>query len=197
MSQGYRSIRVWSLIGSVLGIALVGAGILLVTQQSDAQDTANGKKIGVVDMRRILDESRAAQHIQKQVKAERAKLEQKFGTLEQELKQQKQKLIEEQNQLSQQAFQQKRKQFQQKLEKSRNQAQTKRRKLKQAINQAMTTLRKNVKDVVAKLGDSGHYDLVISRQGAVYAADKLDMTEAVLSRLDGNLAKIDLEYSSE
>jgi Skp family chaperone for outer membrane proteins len=177
--------------------ALFLAVITSTLSFSRAQESGNSKKIGVIDMRRILDESQAAQHIQKQVERERETLKQEFGNLEQQLKRQKQKLIQEQGQLSQQAFQKKRAQFQRKLEETRTQARTKRQKLKQAINKAMNVLRENVKEVVAKLGESGGYDLIISRQGAIYAADKHDITDMVLKRLNGKTTQIDLDYSVE
>lgn len=182
----------------VLSVSLFWAVAFVVTAQASAQqDGKQIKKIGVVDMRRILDESQAARHIQDQVESKRQKLKEEFGNLENQLKQQKQKLVKEQGQLSQKAFQQKRAQFQQKLEQTRNKAKAKRQKLKQAINKAMDVLRKNVKQVVVKLGKSNNYDLVISRQGAIYAADKHDMTDTVLSRLDDKITEIDLQYSAE
>ena len=197
MMQALSSYRIFLILGLIIIFVLALAASISMTGSIDAQESAQKNKIGVVDLRRILNEAQATKHIKKQVKAQRGKLEKEFGGLEKQLKKQKQNLIQEKEELNQQAFQKKQVQFQQKLEQTRSKAQTKRQRLKEAINNAMDVLRKNVKEVAVKLGKSDSYDLVISRQGAIYTADKHDMTDAVLSRLNDKITKINLEYSAE
>ena len=197
MRTGYDSKLLLYVCYQVKGGIAVLACLLIAAGHAHAEDGKKANKIGVVDMKRILDEAQAAKHIQKQVETHRSQLEKEFGNLEQQLKKQKQKLINEQGQLDQQAFREKRVQFQQKLQQTRNEAQTTRQRLKKAIDNAMNVLRKNVKEVSVKLGESRNYDLVISRQGAIYAADKHDMTDAVLNRLNNKITEINIDYNDE
>ena len=195
--QSLMSYRVILAAAFAVIFVLALAASFKMTSPLGAQEKGKAQKIGVIDMQRILNESQAAKNIQKQIKAQRSQLEQEFGNLEQELKQQKQSLIQEQKKLGQEAFQKKQAQFRQKLQKSRSKAQTERQKLKQAISDATDILRQNVKEVGTKLGQAGNYDLVISRQSAIYAADKHDITDTILARLNDKITEINLAYSAK
>lgn len=92
--------------------------------------------IAVVDVQRLLTESEAALSIQKQVQAEREKLQNEFAGYEQKLRDSEKQLVETRGDMSPEEFSSKREEFQIELQETGSLVQKKKRALENGLVKA-------------------------------------------------------------
>ncbi len=161
---------------------LGGAG---VAQAADA-------KIAVVDIEKLLNESKAGKSIGQQIQDKQAAFQKEFSAKEKDLIDAQKKLSDEKKSLTAEDFAKKRKEFEEKLIETRKLFQKRRTDLDRALGEALAQLRKNVVETTAALADKNGYDVVITRDSVVIADKTLDITEQVLSDLNAKIDNIKL-----
>lgn len=149
----------------------------------------------VVDVQRIMTESKAAVSIQEQVQGQREKLQSEFSGYEQKLRDNEKNLLEERGDMSAEEFKAKREEFQKNLQETGALVQNKKRNLEEALVKATAKLRGEVLKIVAGMADERDYDVVMSRQNIVLVSKTLDITEEVMVAIDGKIKKIPLELN--
>ncbi len=149
--------------------------------------------IAVVDVQRLLAESKAAQSIQKQVQGEREKLQAEFAGYEDKLRDSEKKLVDERGTMTPEEFNAKREEFQKKLQETGSVVQKKKRSLETALVKATGKLRNEILKIVAQKAEEKNYDLVLTRQNIVLVAKEFDISEEVLAAVNAAVANIPLE----
>lgn len=149
-------------------------------------------KIAVVDIEKLLNESKAGKSIAKQVQDKQAAFQKEFSKKEKELSEAQKKLIEEKKSLSAEDFAKKRKEFEEKLIETRKLFQTRRTTLDRALSEALSELRKNVIEIAATAAEKEGYDVVLTRDSVVIADKDLDITERILKDLNAKIDNIKL-----
>lgn len=172
-------------------IALLG--VLAVLGLSGATSSARAdNNIAVVDIDKLLNESKAGQSISTQVQDKQAAFQKEFSAKEKELLEAQKTLVEQRQSLSAEDFAKKRKEFEEKLLETRKLFQKRRTDLDRALSEALLSLRKSVIEVTAAVAEKNDYDIVLTRDSVVIAEKALDITDVVLSDLNAKVDNIRL-----
>lgn len=176
-------------------IRLVFAALLLVfvTAHIPSAHAADAPSIALVDVEKILAESKAAQSLQKQIQGKKESFQKEFAAKEKELKTTETSLLSEKEKLSAEEFGKKRKAYEEKILETRKLFQKRRNSLDQGLEKAMQELRRNIVESAAKVADAKGYDIVLTRDSVLIAEKSLDITADVLKELDAKVTDIKLK----
>ncbi len=166
--------------------------VTLAPVQSRAEGSMS---IALVDVEKILNESKASKSLQSQIKSKREGFQKEFSAKEKELKSSENTLVGEKEKLSAEEFAKKRKSYEEKIMETRKLFQKRRNSLDEGINKAMDELRKGIVDATSQIADEKGYDIVLTRDSVLIADKGLDITSDVLKKLDG--IKTDIKLSVE
>ncbi len=148
--------------------------------------------IAVVDIDRLLSETRAAKSIRKQVTAQQEAFDKQMQALEKQL-------IESLNKLKKEAQNPDSKK--EDLEKKKHEFETKRFEAKKTLKRKMNALNKGASEAMNRLSDGifsvcaqiakeKKYDLIITRNNVIIGAKSLDITDEVMKRLNKDLPEV-------
>jgi len=165
-------------------LALLSAG------QVHAQ---SGGPFAVVDIDRLMGDSKAGRSIQNQLQDSRESFQKEFSEKEQELREKEKSILQQRDDLSAEEFAKKRQEFESSLLETRKLFQQRRNALDEALNEAMIKLRKEIVEISANLAEEKGYSMILSRENVVIVEKDLDVTDEALKRLNKNIQKIDLK----
>lgn len=148
--------------------------------------------IAIVDVQRMLSESKAAVSIQEQIKKHRDTFMEEITRKEDSLRAKEKELMEARSSLSQEELSEKRDAFEEELLEARKMTQNHKRALEKAAADAMNTLRTTLFDIVQGIADERNISLVITRQQVVVGEKSLDISDEVLEALDQELDSVDI-----
>ena len=166
---------------------------LIVLSLAPIQAHAAAPTIAIVDVEKILAESKAAQALQKQLQAKKESFQKEFSTKEKQLKDTEVSLLAEKDKVTAEEFAKKRKAYEEKIMDTRKLFQKSRNSLDQGLAKAMAELRKNIVEATAAVADEKGYDIVLSRESVLIAEKTLDITTDVLTKLDAKITTIPLK----
>lgn len=152
-------------------------------------------KIAVVDVEKIINESKAGQSVHEQLRKSRDLFQKEFSSHENKLAESEKQLVQEKTDLSPEEFAEKRQEFENKLLETRDLFQKRRGALDKGLGNALAELRKNVIEVTAEVSDEEGYQIVITRDSVVIVEKTIDITDKVLSRLNKKISNIKLEVA--
>lgn len=173
-------------------IALWGVMIVLGMGMAASPARAEESNIAVVDIDKLVNESKAGRSVAKQVQDKQAAFQKEFSAKEKELLEAQKTLLEQRQSLSAEDFAKKRKEFEEKLMETRKLFQKRRTDLDRALGEALMQLRKNVVEVTAAVAAKHDYDVVLTRDSVVIAEKALDITDQVLNDLNAKIDNIKL-----
>jgi Skp family chaperone for outer membrane proteins len=155
--------------------------------------SASAPTIAIVDVEKILAESKAAQSLQKQISAKKEAFQKEFSAKEAELKKTETELLSERETLSAEEFGKKRKAYEEKILETRKLFQKRRNSLDEGLTAAMSQLRKNVAEATTQVAEAKNYDIVLTRDSVLIAEKTLDITTDVLTALNAKVTDIQLK----
>lgn len=158
-----------------------------------SQVHAAGPSIGIVDVEKIMAVAKAAQDLKTQLDAKKESFQKEFSEKEKQLKQTEDALLKERDTLSPEEFAKKRRAYEEKVMETRKLFQKTRNSLDQGLATAMDELRKNIVQATADVANDKGYDVVLTRESVLIAANTLDITDAVLAKLDAKITKLPLK----
>lgn len=156
---------------------------------------AQTQSLAIVDVKRLLEESKAAQSIQKQVSEKRQVLEDEFANFEDQLRENEKSLAEKRAEGDQEGFAKQRQEYERTLMETRSLVQQKKRALEEAVLQATGRLRQEILKITAGIAEEEGYDVVLTRQNVVIVDKSMDITAEVMTRLNKSLTDIKLDVS--
>lgn len=169
------------------------AALVFLSAMPVSAHAADSLSIGIVDVEKILAESKAAQGLQKQLQAKKESFQKEFADKEKQLKQTETSLLAEKGKLSAEEFAKKRKSYEEKIMDTRKLFQKSRNALDQGVAKAMQELRKNIVESTAQVADEKGFDIVLTRESVLIAEKALDITTDVLTKLDAKVTNIPLK----
>lgn len=158
-------------------------------QQQGQRSTA----ILVVDVQRVIRDAKAATGVREQLQALGRSYEEEFNATTVTLREEQEELARQQTVLAADAFEERRQAFQQKVAEMQRSAQNRQRTLDEAYNKAMRDVTAVLNSVVAKVAGERSAALVLRRASALQVAPALDVTDAVLARLDQELPSVTIQ----
>jgi len=144
---------------------------------------ADGAKIGVVDLQKIMQTSEQMKTVQQKLEKDFKPRRDKIVAMEEGLKQDMEKFkrdsavmseaqkkeLEKKIVATQQTFEREGQQYQQELS--------------TAHNEAMEELYGKIRKAIAKVAEAEKYDVVLQKDAAPFSSDKLDITESVMKQI--------------
>jgi len=170
------------------GIAMVFC--LMAGQPRGALAELPASVVAVVDVQFILQEAAASRNIQKQLEAQRETYQNEISKQEDRLRSVEQELNRQRSVLSPDDFGQKRREFEQQVADVQRTVQARKRVLDQAFNESMTKVRDTVLQIVTEVAGEQKATLVLAKQQVVLAEKSLDLTTAVLERVNRKLPTV-------
>lgn len=172
--------------------SLVMAAVALFTAAGPARAQQNFPQpvIAVLDYQQILRAAKAARDIRAQVESYRKDYQSQISVKEQRLKQEEEELRRQRTILAADAFEGKKRAFEQKVISVQREVQDHTRELERALDGAMEKLRQAIIPIVKDMTVEMGFNIVVDRSQVMFAANSLDVTEIVVSRLDETLPKV-------
>lgn len=184
---------------SVRALILSTLFVFVVGFSSLAMAAEGGLNIAVVDVEKILVDSKAAQSVKKQVDEKRNDFLADVEKTEKGLRDQQQEIqktaaaLPKEELSTNKDLAAKAKQFDEKRAAEKGRLQTKKEKLDQAYSEAMGKLTKAIYDVCQGIADERKLDMIITRQNIIIGNKSLDITAEVLTQLDTKLPTLALD----
>lgn len=144
---------------------------------------ADGTKIGVVDLQKIMQTAPQMKTIQEKLEKEFKPRRDKLVAMEEGLKQDMEKFKRDSAVLSQSQKKELEKKIVSTQQTFEREGQQYQQELSTAHNDAMEEFYNKVRAAIAKVAASNQYDVVLQKDAAPFSADKLDVTAKVLQEI--------------
>lgn len=187
------NIRILKYVCIVGALAAIAYGLTIQTGKAQDSDNDGSGRVVIVDVERLLTQSKAAENISAQLKAEQEKLQNKLGDKDDKLKESHDEIVAEQTTMGEETFLAKRKEFEQEVMAARQEMSLERDKIQQAAAKAVEQLRGEILQVVADMAEKQNFALVMTKENIMLADKTMDVTEEVMERLNKNVTSIKLD----
>ena len=151
--------------------------------------------IGIIDINKVLTESKAAVDATKQIEKIQKKSETDQKKEDDLIIEEREKLIEQQSIMAPEAFEVKVADFDKKVQSYQIERQEKLRKLDQMVQAARAKILEEVKPIINDYASELGITVILEKNAVILSADDMDMTDAVIKILNKNLPKIKVELA--
>ncbi len=155
-----------------------------------AAQPAFAASYGVVNIQRIMQESKAATSVRNQLQAKQKAFQADLDAKQKALVAEDQQLAAQRSKLSKEAFEQKVKAFQTKAGNTQKEIQNKKAALDKAFAEALTKIQEKVGAITAEVAKAKGMNMVIAASQVVWGDASLDVTGEVLKKLDAVLPSV-------
>ena len=169
-------------------LALVAA-LSLIAAPALAQTS-----IGVVNVAKIMRDSKAATSVRSQLQAKQKSFQSELETKEKALLAEDQALVKQKDSADKAAFEKKVKAFREKAAAEQRAVQTKKGQLDKAFAASLEEIQKAVTDIVKQVSTEKKLNLVLSSAQVLHGDPSLDITDEVLKRLDAKLPTVAVKF---
>jgi len=176
---------------SLLRIAATSLVILLAGIPAAVAQTSG--KILIVDMMRVQEQAVAAKSVQAQIRDLGAKLQAQAKTAEEKVKADEAKLKQQQTLLSPEQFDEQRRAFEAQVGQAQRTLQERERDIQAAVRKAQGALLQALQPILNELLVEKGGSIMVDRRSVLSAAEGLDVTSAVIERLDKRLTALKVE----
>tara|TARA_X000000368_G_scaffold337141_1_gene274911 strand:+ start:220 stop:759 length:540 start_codon:yes stop_codon:yes gene_type:complete len=149
--------------------------------------------IGIIDINKVLTESKAAIDATKQIEKIQKKSEEESKSEDELIINERERLIEQQSVMAPEAFEVKVADFEKKVQTYQVERQEKLRKLDQMVQMARAKILDEVKPIINEYAKEVGITVILEKNAVVMSADEMDMTEQVIKILNKKLPKIKVE----
>lgn len=150
-------------------------------------------KVAVVDVNKLLSDSKAAKAVQSQIDEKRKSFMSEVETAEKKLRDEISALEKKRDSMSKEELAQKGRELTESRMAARKQIEDKKSKLDAAYTDTMGKLTQAIYNVCQKIATDRGIDLVITRQNIIVGNMSLDITKDVLTELDKTLPTLSLD----
>lgn len=180
----------------LLTLSLVIVLAALVTARFDPTAAQDNASIAILDMERILRESKAATNLREEIDKQRQIHQSKLSEQENALRAADEELARQRAVLSAEAFSAKRKELQDQAIGLQQEFLTRQKELEQLFGKGIGQVRNALAQVAKDIADERGISLILLKATIVLASRELDITEEALKRLDEKLPSVDLAKES-
>ncbi len=176
---------------SVVFAALAALGMATLASAPALADTS----IGVVNVQKIMRDSKAAQSVRAQLQAKQKAFQADLDAREKQLYSEDQALAKEQATAKDKAaFEKKVKDFRAKAAAAQRDVQTKKQQLDKAFEGALSQIQTTVGSIVKEVASEKKMNTVVSSSQVLYSEPAMDVTEEVLKRLDTKMPTVAVKF---
>ncbi len=172
---------------------LTAFAFMALIMAAPAVQAETASEIAVIDIEKVLNESKAGKGLKKQLEKKRKEFQKEFSQKEKSLQDAGKKLIEQKDDLEPEKLAEERKKFETQLLETRKLFQKRRSDLDKGVAKAMQELRREVIQIAAEVAEEKNYKAILMRDSVVIVQKELDATDELLKRLDKKISSIDLK----
>lgn len=166
------------------------AALLAIIFTISAPAFAVETKIGIIDLRKVIEESEAGKNIASQLKSRQEAIQKEASEFEKKLKAEEQDILAKRKDMKAEEFTEKKKAFEQDFLKSRQAVMTKSSELDTSRKQALAELQKHIAKISADVAKDKKLEIIIDRQFVVLAEEGMDISADVMSKLNASVKTI-------
>lgn len=148
--------------------------------------------IAVIDMQRIMQESKAVQSIQQQINQQRSQYQSELSNKEKELREADEALARQRTILSSEAFKKKRQELEQRIGELQRDIRTRKKELDQNYGEAMEKVQNRLIQIVQEIASDRNVDLVLNKATLVLVRPQMEITDIALKRLNRQLSSVNV-----
>lgn len=149
--------------------------------------------IAIVDVQKILENSKASKVVQTALEKQRTSFQNDISQQENTLRTADQDLLRQRANLSPEDYEKKRQDLEQKAATLRRDVQAKRQQLDRMFQTSMNTIRTALLQVIDEIAAERKATLVLSKNQVLLAAKEYDITEEAMKRLNAKLPTVAVE----
>lgn len=150
--------------------------------------------IGVVNVGKIMQDSKAAASVRSQLQAKQKTFQAELDAKEKEFYAEDQALAKQKDKVEKAAFDAKVKAFREKAASAQQQVQQKKVQLDKAFATSLEEIQKNVLEITKQVAAEKKLSLVLSSAQVLYSEANSDVTDEVLKRLDAKLPTVAVKF---
>lgn len=150
----------------------------------------------MVDVKRVLDESRAAVGAQKKIEIQRRAFQEEISIQEKRIREAEQELVQARGKLDAKQYAEKENQLRQGFRDVEKYVQERRQMLEKATTSSMGRVRDALLDIVKDMALKRGAQAVLVKQQVLWAKDGLDVTDEVLITLNQKLPEVAVEMAT-
>ena len=181
--------------GKNIGIVFLIVATLVPAAGRTFAQGAPSPGIGIVDVQRVLRDSKASKSIRPTIDNMRKEFQKQVSEQEQSLRQAEQELSRQRAILAPEAFAQKRRIFSEQARDAQKSVQKRRRDLDRAFNETKNEILKSLIVVAQKVATEKKLNILIEKRFVFISAKKLDVTDEIIKRLDKLLPTVAIDFS--
>ena len=159
--------------------------------------TSEYTKVGVVDMRKILNESTAYQGVVEQFEDIRRKQRNRMTKKEDELRDEENNLFKQKNIISKEAYSKKLKDLTNKVNLLKKETNEEIKKYEITFEKATMKIQSSLVDVLAKIANDKQLDLVLAKDQVLLVGKDIDLTDESIGKLNEILPKLKFDAPSQ
>ena len=164
--------------------------ISIINIQSLAMADYPNTSIGVIDINKILSESDAAVTAAKEIEEIAIEIENEIKLSDEEIIKEQNLLIESQSIMAPEAFESKRNEYEIKVQKYNNERQSKLMKIDELIAVSRNDILTAIKPILEEISNEKGITIVLEKASIMLNAEKMDITNEVLKKLNKSLPSI-------
>jgi outer membrane protein len=172
-----------------------GAAIAGAPAHGADQPTVQPVVVLVVDMQRVLQESKAGKMIQSQMQQQVSSYQKSLAKQDQDLAATQQDLQRQQSILAQDAFALKVKEFEQRVADASKRAQEAQQNLSESRNEAVGKVDAAMLQVIDGLAKERGANLILNRNAVVMFDGRMDVSDEIIKRLDEKLPAVTVSFN--
>lgn len=169
---------------------LLSVSLVLLSAGAAMAETA----IGVVNVAKIMQDSKAANSVRSQLQAKQKSFQSELDAKEKTLLAEDKALADQKDKVEKTAFEKKVKDFRERAAATQREVQNKRQQLDKAFSTSLEEIQKNVIDITKQIAAEKKLNLVVSSSQVLYNDPALDITADVLKSLDSKLPTLSVKF---
>lgn len=181
-----------ALFGGLLAPPITAA----VTPPAQSPSAGQHLTVMVVDIQRLLQDSKAAKMVRNQIEQKRLQYTREISRQEQALRAERDALQREQSKLSPQVLSQRGRAFQAKVNALDRNVQSKRQALEKSNSEALARIQQAILQIIADIAKERKANLVLPRSDLILFDKKFEVTDEVLQQLDQKLPALTVSFAA-
>jgi Skp family chaperone for outer membrane proteins len=168
----------------------------LLSSAGSFADQYPNTSVGIIDINRVLTESKASLDASKQIEKIQKKIEDVSKEEDESIIKEREKLIEQQSIMAPEAFEVKVAEFEKRVQSYQIERQDQIQKLDKIVQDARSKILEEVKPILKEYSNELGITVVLEKNSIILSADDMDMTDQIIKKLNKVLPKIKVEYSN-
>lgn len=179
-------------------VSMVAAVLLMALASGSALAQALPKpSIAILDVQRVLRESKAAKSLIPQMEQLRSQFQNEVRRKESALREAGRDLSRQRSLLAPEAFAKKQRDFDQRAKDAQRQVQIRKRELDKAFAASIGAIRLKMIEVARDIANERKINIVLVKSAAILSKTSLDITAGTLKRLDKRLPKVTVKIGAK